>query len=134
MGRDFYERNDNMTLNISNITDCFKKLSGISDEDLYKHGDFITYGKAMAERLITKEPSDCEIPLCEYFAGCLANYSYVCALLSTPKKYVTQNGLRSSAVADSSLLSAARLLKDQAFMSVYHLTEDDGFVFKGVGE
>lgn len=121
-----------MNLNLSNITNRFSQISGVSGEDLSRCADFIAYGKYTFEKLLVKTPCDEEIPICEYCAACFANYSYVCALLSTPEKYVTANGLRNASKPESSLLSSAKLLKTQALESVSHLTENSGFVFTGV--
>ena len=123
-----------MNLNLSNITSRFSQISGITGDDLSSCREFISHGKYMTEKLIVKTPSDEEITACEYCAACFANYSFVCALLSKPKQYVTPNGLYSSAKPDSSLLSSARLLKEQALASISNLTDDCGFVFTGVGE
>lgn len=79
--------------------------------------------------MLTKEPKCEEFALCEYCAGCIANYSYVCYLLSKPTKIVTANGLFSTAKADSELLSSALALKNQALRQISHLTKDNDFVF-----
>lgn len=134
VGGIFKERNRKMNLNLSNITNRFSQISGVIGEDLSRCADFIAYGKYTVEKLIVKLPTDEEIPICEYCAACFANYSYVCALLSTPEKYVTVNGVRSSSKPESSLLSSARLLKEQAVASISHLTADCNFAFSGVGE
>lgn len=128
------ERNDQMNLNLSNITSRFSQISGVYGDDLSSCREFISHGKYLLEKLIVVNPCDEEIPICEYCAACCGYYSFVCAMVAKPKHQVTANGIYSTAKADSSLVASAKLLKEQALMSISHLTEDFNFVFTGVGE
>lgn len=119
-------------LDLSNITRRFAAVSGLSDEKLSDCSDHILAAKLFVERRISKIPEGEDISLLEYCAACYANYSYICALLSKPRKLVTSGGAFSESKSDSSLLEAAARLKAQAFSQAAHLLCDDGFVFTGV--
>lgn len=119
-------------LNLSGVTRRFSAISGVDGEALSDLGDMILSAKLEVERLLTKEPSHDEYALCEYCAACIANYSYVCALLSKPSKVLTQNGVYSTSKPENSLIISALELKKQAIMQISHLTDLSNFTFMSV--
>ncbi len=116
-------------LNLSSVTRRFSAISGLSGEELSDFGDIVMSAKIQVEQMITKEPTAEDYALCEYCAGCIANYNYVCCLLSKPTKVVTANGLYTTSKADVELLEAALTLKNNAVKQISHLTKDNDFVF-----
>lgn len=116
-------------LNLSGITRRFSAISGLEGDELSKASDFILSAKLEVERILTKEPSREEYALCEYCAGCIANYGYVCALLSKPSEVVTENGVYTGTKPENGLLSSALALKKQALAQISHLTSGNDFVF-----
>lgn len=119
-------------LNLSNINSRFSAITRLSGDELSACSDYILSAKCQVERLLEVTPSDEEQSLCEYAAACIANYSYVCALLSKPESYVTANGLYSSSKPDNALFAAAKSLKDNALSQIKHLLCDECFMFAGV--
>lgn len=116
-------------LNLSSITRRFSSISGLEGEKLSDASDHILSAKLQVERMLIRQPSQEEYPLCEYCAGCIANYSYVCSLLSKPMEVVTESGIYTTTKPENGLLVSALELKKQALEQISHLTKDKDFAF-----
>lgn len=116
-----------------NIKTDFCKLSHLDPVEAENYSSLIKSAQESFKKLLLREPTEDEIPSCEYTAACKAFYSYTVLRAASEKTYSSTTGGMFRRSYDTETVSAAENLFRQAVSSLPNgLASDCGFVFEGV--
>lgn len=120
-------------MNLDTITDMFKLISELSDDDVQNYTDTIDDAKDFIEkRLLSNPTSEADIKKCEYAAACVAYYDYTILSLMKEKRGITLTGTTTETLNQNERLAAARELRNNALARISNLTQDMDFIFATV--
>ncbi len=118
-------------LDILKITEEFKKLSQLSEDELPRYNSVIASAKAYFERLLRREPLEEEAELCTYACACKAFFVYTVLRASEFKTFSSSTGgLYTRISEDTTVKFAERLYKNALAALPEGLVRDCGFVFE----
>lgn len=120
-------------MNLNVITEMFRCISELSDEDIQNYSDTIDDAKNFIEKkLITSPTSNVDIKRCEYAAACVAYYDYTVLSLMKEKRGITLTGTATETLNSNERLKGAQELRNNALVRISDLTEDMDFIFASV--
>ncbi len=121
-----------MKLNLNSITDAFKTLSALTDEETDRYMGILQSAKGYFERLILRDfENDEERTLCEFACAAKAYYDYIVFMAATSKTYSTQTGSVFARVGDNeSVKNAETLMYNSLAALPLGLVRDNGFMFE----
>lgn len=121
-----------MKLNLNSITDAFKTLSALTDEEVCRYMGLLQSAKGYFERLILRDfKNDDERVLCEFACATKAYYDYCVFMAATSKTYSTQTGSVFARVGDNESVKNAETLMYNALAALpVGLVRDNGFMFE----
>ncbi len=121
-----------MNLNLNSITETFKALADLTDQEVGRYIGMLQSAKGYFERLILREfKSDEELSLCEYACATKAYYDYTVFMAATSKTYSSQSGSVFAKVNDNESVKSAEILMYNALAAVPKgLVRDNGFMFE----
>lgn len=120
-------------MNLNVITEMFRSVSELSDEDIQNYSDTIDDAKNFIEKkLITSPTSKVDIKRCEYAAACVAYYDYTVLSLMKEKRGITLTGTATETLNSNERLKGAQELRNNALVRISDLTEDMDFIFASV--
>ncbi len=121
-----------MTLNIQTVTENFKTLTNLTDDELERYSGIISSAKGYFERLLMRGfASDEERHLCEHACAAKAYYDYTVFMAATSNTQPTQSGSVFVKVGDNSCVKNAETLMYNALAALpTGLMRDNGFMFE----
>ncbi len=121
-----------MKLNLNSITEIFKSLANLTDEEISRYIGMIQSAKGYFERLVMRKfANDEELGLCEYACAAKAYYDYTVFMAATSKTYSSQSGSVFAKVSDNESVKSAEILMYNAIAAIpTGLVRDNGFMFE----
>lgn len=121
-----------MTLNIHTITENFKMLTNLTNDELERYSGIIATAKGYFERLLMRDfASDEERNLCEHACAAKAYFDYTVFMAATTNTHPTQSGSVFVRVGDNACVKNAETLMYNALAALpAGLVRDNGFVFE----
>ncbi|MBQ8624177.1 MAG: hypothetical protein IJ424_07410 [Oscillospiraceae bacterium] len=121
-----------MRLNINAVTENFKTLSALTDDELDRYMGMIRSAQGYFERLLMRDfISDDECHLCEHACAAKAYYDYTVFMAATSKTYSSQSGSVFAKVSDNRSVKNAETLMYNALAALPEgLVRDNGFMFE----
>lgn len=116
-----------------NIKSRFCEITHLTESEAENYSYMILSAKAYFNRLLKREPTEEEIPICEYAAACKAFFDYATLCAASEKTYSTQTGGIFAKTALSDTVKNAEKLWHNALASLPEdLARDGCFMFEGV--
>lgn len=112
----------------------FTELAKLTAEEAASYAPTVKSAQAYFCRLLSRDPTEEEKPLCEYACGCKAFFDYTVLRTASEKTFSSQTGGVFTRVSeDDNVKNAERLYKNALAALPEGLVRDDGFVFECTG-